>query len=69
MWLEVLYWIDRVWSSKKCVCCACDPSVRLDVPSICFCMSEVIFSFKRFRPGSQVFVLLMLFYFVILYTM
>ena len=25
----VLYWIDRVWSSKESVCCACDPSVHL----------------------------------------
>ena len=36
MWLEVLYWIDHVWSSIECVCCACDPSQRLDAPSICF---------------------------------
>ena len=27
VWVEVLCWIDRVWSSKECVCCACDPSV------------------------------------------
>ena len=26
--------IDRVWSSKECACCACDPSVHLSVPSI-----------------------------------
>ena len=25
-----------VWSSKECVCCICDPSERLDAPSICF---------------------------------
>ena len=36
MLLEVLYWIDHVWSYKECVCCACDPSERLDAPSICF---------------------------------
>ena len=30
MWLEFLCWIDHVWSSKECVCCACDPSVRPD---------------------------------------
>ena len=36
MWLEVLYWIDHVWSSKECACCACDPSVHLRVPSIGF---------------------------------
>ena len=27
-------WIEYVWSSKECVCCACDPSVHLDAPSI-----------------------------------
>ena len=36
MWLEVLYWIDHVWSSKECVCCVCGPGKRLDAPSICF---------------------------------
>ena len=25
--VEGLCWINRVWSSKACVCCACDPSV------------------------------------------
>ena len=35
MWLEVLYWIDQVWSSKECVCCAYDPSERIDALSIC----------------------------------
>ena len=29
---DVLCWIDRVWSSKECACCACD----LSVPSIVF---------------------------------
>ena len=32
--LEVLYWIDHVWSSIECVCCGCVPSERLDAPSI-----------------------------------
>ena len=36
MWLEVLYWIDRVWTSKECACSACDLSVYLSVPSIGF---------------------------------
>ena len=36
MWVEVLCWIDRVWSSKECACCAFDPSVHLSVPSIDF---------------------------------
>ena len=41
VWVEVLCWIDHVWSSKECVCCACDTSVHISVPSIClcFCMS------------------------------
>ena len=33
--------VDRVWSSKGCVCCACDPSVHLYVPFIglvCVCI-------------------------------
>ena len=70
----MLCWIDRVWSSNECVCCACGPSERLDVPSICFvctcfCMSEVIASFRSLRAGSQVFALLMLFICVIVHTM
>ena len=36
---------------------------------LCFCMSEVISSFKSLRVGSQVFSLLMLFLCVILHTM
>ena len=36
MWMEELCWIDRVWSSKECACCACDPSVYLSVPNIGF---------------------------------
>ena len=36
VWVEVLCWIDRVWSSKECACCACDPCVHLSVPSIGF---------------------------------
>ena len=64
------YWIDHVWSSKECVCCACDPSERLDAPSICFvCMSEVISSFRSLRAGSQVFSFRMLFLRLILHTM
>ena len=49
--------------------CACDPSVRLDAPSIClvcFSMSEVISSFKSLR--SQVFTLLIVFLCVNLHT-
>ena len=36
---------------------------------LCFCMSEVISSFRSLRTGSQVFALLMLFLCVILHTM
>ena len=69
MWLEVLYLIDHVWSFIECVCCACGPSERLDASSICFCMSEVISSFRSLRTGSQVFALLMLFLCVGFHTM
>ena len=31
----VFCWLVRVLSSKENVCCVCDPSVCLDVPSIC----------------------------------
>ena len=34
MWVEVLCWIDRVWTSKECAGCACDPNVHLSVSSI-----------------------------------
>ena len=36
---------------------------------LCFCISEVISSFRSLRAGSQVFALLMLFLCVILHTM
>ena len=69
----VLCWIDRVWSSTECACCACDPSVHLRVSSICFvcvfCMSEVISSFKSLGAGSQVFAFLMLCLWEILHAM
>ena len=70
---EVLCWIDLVRSSKECACCARDPSVHLSVPSICF---VCVFLCRRLSPhlralrdGSQVFALLMLFLWVILYIM
>ena len=47
----MLYWIECVWSSKECVCCACDPSVHLDV-SFIGCV---------YVCGSQVFALFMMF--------
>ena len=70
MLLGVLYWIEHVWSSKECVCCACDPSECLDAPDICFvCVFVCHNSFRSLRAGSQVFALLMLFLCVILHTM
>ena len=55
---HLVMWIDRVWSSTECACCACDLSVHLSVPSICFvCMSEVISSFKSLRAVSHMFAL------------
>ena len=33
--LLVFCWIIRVLSSKEYVCCVCDPSVCLGIPSIC----------------------------------
>ena len=58
MCVVVLCWIDHVWS--KC---------SFHMFCLCFCMSEVISSFRSLRAGSQVFTLLMLFLHVILYTM
>ena len=36
MWVKVLCWIDYVWFSKECACCAYDPSVYLIISSIGF---------------------------------
>ena len=72
MWLDVLYWIDHVWSSIECMCCACGPSERLDAPSIrlfVFLYVGIMSSFRSLRAGSQVFALLMLCLCVILHTM
>ena len=41
----------------------------LHIFSLCFCMSEVISSFRSLRAGARVFALLMLFLCVILHTM
>ena len=51
MWLEVLYWIDHVWSSIECVCCACGPSERLDALSICF---VCVFVCRKLSPHLAV---------------
>ena len=73
MCVVVHCWIDPVWSSKECVCCVCDPNERpkcsFHMFCLCFCMSEVITSFRSLRAGSQGFALLMLFFGVILHTM
>ena len=52
-----------MYGRPKNVCCVCDPSVHLDVPSICFVCVFVCFciSFKSLRAGPLVFSLLMLF--------
>ena len=34
--VEMLCWIDRLWSSKECAYCACDPCVHLSIASIGF---------------------------------
>ena len=47
MLLDVLYWIDHVWSSKECECCACDPSERLNATSICV---VCVFVFGKLSP-------------------
>ena len=54
--------VRLVWSSKECVCCACDPSMHLDVLSTgCVC--------RKLSLHLGVFALLMLLLCVILHTM
>ena len=47
----VLCWIDRVWSSKECTCCACDLNVHLTVPSIGF---VCVFVCRKLSPHLRV---------------
>ena len=47
----MLCWIDHVWSSKECVCCACDPNERLSAPSICFVCVFVCRKFESWITG------------------
>ena len=57
---------------RMCVFCLlsqCASKCSFHRLCLCFCMSEVISSFKSLRAGSQVFALLMLFLCVILHTM
>ena len=51
MWVEVLCWIDRVWSSKECACCPCNPSVHLSVHSIGF---VYVFVCQKLSPHLNV---------------
>ena len=55
VWVVVPCWIDRVWSSKDCACCACDPSVHLSVPSIGF---VCVFVCRKLSPHLRVCVIL-----------
>ena len=35
-WVVLVFcWLIRILSSEECVCCVCDPSICLGVPSIC----------------------------------
>ena len=52
MWVKLLCWIDRVWSSTECACCACDPSVHLSVSSIC--LFVVVVRLPRPMEGNGV---------------
>ena len=52
-----------------CLWSQCASKCSLYMFCLCFCMSEVISSFKSLRSGSRVFALLMLFLWVILHTM
>ena len=71
MWVEVLCWIDRVWSFNECECWACDLSVHLSVLSICLFVFLYVGSYlvMSLRAGSHMFSLLMLFPCVILHNM
>ena len=52
-----------------CLCFQCASKCSFHRFCLCFCMSEVISSFKSLRAGSHVFALLMLFLCLILHTM
>ena len=57
-------WLVHVLSSKEYVCCVCDPSVCLGVPSICqigVFLRDVFSEFNSEIEGSLVFCALMLF--------
>ena len=48
---DVHCWLDRVWSSKECACCSCDPSVHLSVLSIGF---VYVFECRKLSPHLRV---------------
>ena len=52
-----------------CLCSQCASECCFHRFCLCYCMLEVIISFKSLRAGSHVFALLMLFLCVILHTM
>ena len=66
-------WIDRVWSSKVCACCFCDPSVHLSDLSIgfvyVFVCRKLSLYLKEFESWITGVCSLMLFLCVILHTM
>ena len=51
MCVVVLCWIDHVWYSKECVCCACDPNEHLQLlcilPFGMFCLSAISMMFVK----------------------
>ena len=52
-----------------CMCSQCASKCSFHKCCLCFCMLEIISSFRSLRAGSQVFALIMLFPCVILHTM
>ena len=51
MCVEVLCWIDRIWSSKECACCGCDRRVHLTGHSIGF---VYVFVCRKLSPNLRV---------------
>ena len=51
VWVEVICWIDRVWSSKECACWACDLNVHLSIPSTDF---VYVFVYRRLSPKLRI---------------
>ena len=51
LYVDTIRWIDRVWSSNECACCAYDCNVHLSVPSIGF---VYIFVCRKLSPRLRV---------------